>query len=692
MVLILYFIRIIPTNFEKREESKILQFHVELLQALLLQNSYSDSNEIMPIIPSNIYEVERLLLNVTESYQFRKFKDFAEYEDETEKMKMLYVDRMRNNTLAVRNWAYPEQIVRITKGVFSKMDEDIKCEIGISAVALIDMFKKIVIKIEDKHNLHMQKVRKFYKCNDKLQMIKIYKENWPEVKTSEEDFLKISRKFSSRNDFKNSLLFHSDMFIRDIFTLDIEDYKNAYSEEIDSQILSKVLDSFSHSYGDLAENNAEYFFLGNPIWCKPFVKVDDTHFVLPIPGLLFHSCFDMIELLLSNYPKLKEKYERCRAEYLEESIEREFRKGFPDAQILRGVIWHDDTDGKKYESDLLILLDSYAIAIEAKSGKITNPSRRGAPERLKKDIEKLIVEPSIQACRFSRYLDRHSGQKITIYDKSDNEIILDLTQMRASLTFSITLDLFGSLGTNLVELYNAGFIRDKDDLSPCMTIADLEIITDLLITSCEKIHYFSRRYEMEKHAKFIADELDLLVFYLETGFNIGESEYDGLELNLYGISSKLDSYYLNEYHNPSEIRIKPQSRKTKWWSDIVKKLEEQKIPRWTEFSYALLNVSFEDQQQFEIMFKKVVETVEKEFLKENHKNSVVLYNSFKRNDAIIVLVYKGIGKELRNTRIENIAAKAFKDEERCKRALILGVSLDDMIYPYNVLAVIDKKL
>ena len=51
--------------------------------------------------------------------------------------------------------------------------------------------------------------------------------------------------------------------------------------------------------------------------------------------------------------------------------------------------------------------------------------------------------------------------------------------MRASLTFSITLDLFGSLGTNLVELYNVGFIRDKDDLSPCMTIADLEIITDI---------------------------------------------------------------------------------------------------------------------------------------------------------------------------------------------------------------------
>lgn len=71
----------------------------------------------------------------------------------------------------------------------------------------------------------------------------------------------------------------------------------------------------------------------------------------------------------------------------------------------------------------------------------------------------------------------------------------------------------------------------------------------------------------------------------------------------------------------------------------------------------MLNVSFEDQQKFEIMFKKVVETVEKEFLKENHKNSVVLYNNFKRNDAIIVLVYKGIDKELRNTRIENIAAK-----------------------------------
>lgn len=158
---------IIPANFEKRKENEILQYHVELLQALLLQNTYPDGNEIMPIVPPNLYEVERLLLNLTESYQFRKLKDFVEYEDETEKKKMFYVDRMRNNTLAVRNWAYPEQIIRITKDVFLKMDEDIKNEIGISVVALIDMFKRIVIKIEDKHNIHMQKAREFYKCNDK---------------------------------------------------------------------------------------------------------------------------------------------------------------------------------------------------------------------------------------------------------------------------------------------------------------------------------------------------------------------------------------------------------------------------------------------------------------------------------------------------------------------------------------------
>lgn len=681
----------IPDTAEAREENKIVQFHVELLQALFLQNDYSDENvEWKPVIPESIAEVEKLLFKMIGAYTFRKLKDFTKYNSEEEKKKISYIDSMRNHTMAVRNWGYPEQVIRITKEVFSKIDIEIFNKFGISAVSLIEMFERIVKIIEERHNNHVSKVREFLKCNDKTEIIAIYKKNWPEVKSTNEELLNISRNFATRNEFKNYLLCHSDMFIRDIFTFNIDEIRREYPDVIDREKLSNILDCFAFSYGELHEYNSEHFFLGNPIWTKPLIKCDKELYIWPIPGLLFHSCFDLIEQIFASDSQLTEKYEKSRAKFLEEAIENEFIKGYPQAKVFRGSNWTDDIENKNYENDLLILIDSYAIAVEAKSGKITDPAKRGAPERLKRDIEKLIVEPSIQACRFSRYLDRYAGKIITLKDGMGNDIQVDLTNIRKVLTYSITLDLFGPMGTNLLEIYKAGFIKEKDDLSPCMTLADLEIITELLDTSCEKIHYFSRRFELEKNAKFMADELDLLVFYLETGFNIGESEIDGIELMLYGVSSKLDYYYLNRYHNPHYTGLMPQPRRTKWWDSIINKLEERKIPRWTEISYILLSVSFEDQQKIERMFLEVVEVVKKEWNIKRHKNSVVLFNGYKRNDVVIIYAYKNLDKKTRNDNIENIVYQSFDEEDRCNRALVIGIDIDETHYPYNVLAVIDR--
>lgn len=680
----------IPEKSEIREENKIQQFHVELLQALLLQNNYSEDVEWKPVLPKNVSEVERVLLKVTTSYNLKVLKELNKTENEEEKKKLFYINSMRSHTMAVRNWGYPEQIIRITKKVFSKIDTDINNVYGISAVALIEMFERIIKKIEEKQNNHILKTRELTLSKDKAGMIKAYKKNWPEIRSSEENLLELSKKFS-KQDFRNMLICHSDMFIRDVYSFTIDEFMQEYPETIEKEKLSNILDIFSFSYGELYDYNTEFFFLGNPIWTKPLIKYDQDIYIWPIPGLLFHSCFEMIELIISKDSKLKEKYEKARADFLEETIENEFIKGFPQAKVLRGCIWTDEIEQKEYENDLLLLIDSYAIAIEAKSGKITDPSKRGAPERLKKDIEKLIVEPSIQASRFAKYLERNFTKVIILKNSRGNDIQVDLKDIRKVITYSITLDLFGPMGTNLVEIYKAGFIKEKGDLSPSMSLADLEIITDLLDTSCKKIHYFSRRYELEKTAKFLADELDLLVFYMETGFNIGESENDGSELMIYGASSKLDHYYLNKYHNPDEELLKPQPRMSKWWDSIIKNLELRIIPRWTEFSYILLNVSYEDQIKFERKFLEVVEVVKKEWNIPKHKNSVFLFSNYKRNDVIIVYVYKNIDKETRNKRIENLVMRAFDEQERCNRALVLGINIDEVIYPYSLLAVMDRK-
>lgn len=68
--------------------------------------------------------------------------------------------------------------------------------------------------------------------------------------------------------------------------------------------------------------------------------------------------------------------------YLEEKINGVIKSKFNDAIIYNNLKW--TLDGQQYETDVLTLIDSFAIIFEAKSGKISKPALRGAPERLKK--------------------------------------------------------------------------------------------------------------------------------------------------------------------------------------------------------------------------------------------------------------------------------------------------------------------
>src|SRR5205823_674137 len=163
--------------------------------------------------------------------------------------------------------------------------------------------------------------------------------------------------------------------------------------------------------------------------------------------LFLSFALEMMEDLIRAVPNLPAKYERRRGKYLEDEIERLFVSAFPSAKVYRGSLWHDPETGKDFENDLLVLLDSYEIVVEA-------------------------------------------------------------------------------------------------NLGVTMSLTDLELVFELFDTACEKIHYLARRFEFERNASYMADETDLLAFYIDNGFNIGEAEYDGTPLFIYGISEQLDPYFM----------------------------------------------------------------------------------------------------------------------------------------------------
>src|SRR3546814_19654798 len=93
--------------------------------------------------------------------------------------------------------------------------------------------------------------------------------------------------------------------------------------------------------------------------------------------------------------------------------------------------------------------------------------------------------------------------------------------------------------------------------------------SDLLLTrEVEKVHYLSRRREFEAHMDYEGDELDLLGFYLDNGFNIGDTEYSqDIVLNMALKSKELDPYFVGsrEGHPVPKHRL----AMTDWWDAIL---------------------------------------------------------------------------------------------------------------------------
>jgi len=108
----------------------------------------------------------------------------------------------------------------------------------------------------------------------------------------------------------------------------------------------------------------------------------------------------------------------------------------------------------------------------------------------------------------------------------------------------VTFSNLGLIGSNLKKLVESKVVDKKlEELAPSISFTDLEIIFELLSFEVEKIHYLARRREFEAHMQYEGDELDLLSFYLDNGFNIGETEYKkNLALNLSMKSKELDPY------------------------------------------------------------------------------------------------------------------------------------------------------
>jgi hypothetical protein len=672
---------------ELTENNPILQHHVEFLQSLVLRYQ-QEAFEFKPVLPVDFEVFRDLVQDVTEAFHMRRVAA-EEPSLYTKKRKQFQVlEDIRLHTQAVRNWGHTRQITRIVTEIFAPLNDRVEQKLGVRITHLIAMCLKLVATVENRIKEHYCLLFPALQAKTLASAVEEYCNAFPELNLTPEKFMQSVKEQNLTLEDIPALVFQQgDLKLSNIYKFTLDEFVEAYPVAIEPDILRKVLKGWSFSFGDLSDRNAEHMFLGNPIWQKPLIYLDNDLFFWPVIQLFFSFCLELMEAVVQPNTELYIKYEERRGQFLEEEVERLFKIAFPSAHVYRGSKWHDPVTHKDFENDLLVLIDSYLVVVEAKSGKVAESARRGAPERLRTTINRLLIEPSVQAKRFADYLQDNPGtHQFPTRRGIVNEV--NNSNVRQIIRLNITLDLLGFVHSHSPNLLQAGFIPPNIDIGITISLSHLEIIFDILEGTCEKLHYFGMRTQFEKTLDYYGDELDLLAFYIDTGFNIGVQEFESDSLSLLCLSKIFEPYLQREILGKDTP--KPRRRLTNWWRDILSKIEQVQNPRWIELGCLLLNFSYDNQVEFQNEFKRIQNIVKRFWMIPEHSNICFLFSSpLQQHSAVAGVAYKQINRQQRNQMMKIVAYEAMK-RGATDSAVVIGIDVDQHDYPYSILAYLDK--
>lgn len=667
---------------QKKTEATLQQAHVELAQALVLTVPAEDVSA-NPALPDDIQQIWDLLIKLGDAFHLKRLEQIERATADEEKAILQLQEQLRLHTQFVRNWGYFTRVITITSKLYKPLDPIYENAVGIGATQLIQFFEHLVRRSETAINDRWQRLRPIASARTTDEAVEAYYAAFPDLDGSPDELIEYFREHQApREAVLSIVLSHHDLQLAGVFTFDVPEVANEIG--LDADALRRALPKLSYRFGELRDAQHEHFFLGNPVWLKPLIQLTDDTYFCATPQVFFSFVFPILQELLVDNADVQDSCYRRRAEFLEDQAAELLTCAFGDGEYVRNLKWQDV--GTEYESDLLLSADSYLLLVEAKSGAITWPALRGAPDRVRRHVQELLLDPARQSKRLADRLERlRSGDEVD--EGILDQLPFDIKKVQKVVRLSVTLEDFATVQSNVTGLKSTGWLEEDFLAAPTMTLADLEIVLDILGSTPEKIHYLVRRSELEEHITYEGDELDLLGLYLDTAFNLGEGEFAGHRWVVVQMSQKIDDYYIAK--DQGIARRKPALRSTQWWSDIQNRIERRRPDRWSEAAVMLLNVSFEDQKTAQKLFKKIVKNVKKNWRRPGHRNSIIIEPPKWRTDAFALMAFRERQKEERYVFMENIASQAFSNSH-AERCLIIGVNIDKDQYPYSILGVYDR--
>lgn len=429
----------------------------------------------------------------------------------------------------------------------------------------------------------------------------------------------------------------------------------------------------------MSKFDTEHLHLSNPVWSKPTLALGDERYFCALPASFFSFVIPCMEAILSPFA---DAVSDRRATYLESRVAEIVKIRFPATNTRTNLKWTEE--GTTYETDVIAFIDSFALVIECKSGKVTSPALRGAPSRLRERVTELLIKPNEQSLRFKKRIEFLSAHP-TAADPIRDEIGYDLGQVRKVVRVSVCLEDFGVIQSSLKRFEGTGWL--PSDFTPCptMNLADFETVFDLLEHPVQILHYLMKREIIEKSVGYFADELDLLGLYLTTLLDIGDVE-PNVDFNLSGMSGPLDVYYNSL--DAGVIRKKPKPATSPVFASIFDQLQRRAPARWTEVGVALSMFSPDDQRRITKKLTKLEKRVHRKWRTSGHDNMLICTPSKASNCALAYVMFKDGNAAERHKFMESVVSAAL-DSPHVETVVMIARNLDRHSAGYSALALVE---
>jgi hypothetical protein len=594
------------------EQNPVYAEYIALLYLCQERDAYTDA--VLPIAPSVIEDIQKRVRKLFSLQIFYlAFKNINPADPEPS-----ILDELRFQTLLksflIGDMAYPHHRVELTREVFGNVKEEIKNIFGFTVDDVVRIADGIQEFITERLFSRREEILSFVR--GLLKAIKVYRlkkrvsDEYPADVIIELGSLPPSEAKKRAMNMAVSWVFFG---LGKTLAFTVDDL--ASKTKLDPSIVDKYLSLFSLEFGKVDSKFYRYPAPTHPLRTKPIIKVG-TEYFCPVPSSIHPNLRLGLEEYLNPENKnainksidIWRKYEQGRANYLEERALGYLGSSLRYAKSYRNLKYtiKEGDKEKEVELDGLLQIDDTLFIVEAKSGTLSQPARRGAPS-LVEDIQELVGNAYQQSLRAKQYIVGNQkpefrlsdGSKVTIAKETLDRIFL----------VNVTLENMESFIVNLYKLRKLGVLSESE-FPWSVSVTDLRVISEIVSTSGEFVHYLLRRLRINDLAFIEAhDELDWFGHYLHEGLYFdhftapAQGERRLMTLGTY--TTTLDDYYYHQLGLLQKQAPKPEQPMPEIFREIINYLDSTHTEGYLKAALALLDMGDESRQDFAQYFKEL---------------------------------------------------------------------------------------